>query len=188
MRKVFQSVLISIDGVTANAGAWAMPYFSEDSAADALAQLQRSDAMLFGRVSYEELAARWASSSGPFAQQLAQIKKYVFSTTIEDPRWSNTVVMRTNPVATVRQLKAEGDGDLTIYGHGQLAQQLLDADVIDETTFSIHPVIVGPAAPRMRAASRAMRLLDVRARRSGVLVVRYNLSGLPADAASAGPR
>ena len=173
MRKLLQSVLISVDGVVTNAGQWAMPFFNEESTADAVAQLDRSDAMLFGRLTFQELSQQWASAPGPFAERLRVIKKYVFSATLHDPAWANTVVVRTDPVQAVRELKDEGQGDLTIYGYGRVAQTLLDSDLVDELTLSIHPVVVGAAAAPLDARPRQLRLLDVTARSSGVLVARY---------------
>ncbi len=138
MRKLFQSVLISVDGVVTNAGQWAMPFFNEESTADAVAQLDRSDAMLFGRLTFQELSQQWASAPGPFAERLRVIKKYVFSATLHDPAWANTVVVRTDPVQAVRELKNEGQGDLTIYGTA-VAQTLLESDLLRRLTLSIHP-------------------------------------------------
>ncbi|NYJ02938.1 dihydrofolate reductase [Nocardioides thalensis] len=175
MRNIFQSVLISLDGVVADPGPWAMPYFTEESGKDALAQLERSDAMLMGRTTYADLAARWRNDSGPFAQRMAAIPKYVFSSTLREPLWSSTTIVRGDPVAEVARLKDDGDGDLTTYGYGRLARTLLEAGLVDEMMLSIHPVVLGGSAPRLESPPLGLTLSGVVPRTSGVVVASYRV-------------
>jgi dihydrofolate reductase len=175
MRKVLQSTLISIDGVVSDPGRWAMPYFTHESAADALAQLHRSDAMLLGRVTYTELAARWSGESGNFADALREIQKFVFSSTLKAPTWENTLIVASDPAAHVSRLKEGGDGDLTVYGYGRFGRLLLESGLVDEVVFSIHPVIVGGGTDAIDAPPTSMALTGVRARESGVIVATYRV-------------
>lgn len=173
MRKLFQSVLISLDGVVADPGSWAMPYFTEESGEEALSQLQRSDAMLMGRTTYADLSARWHSESGPFADRLRAIPKLVFSSTLREPSWANTTVVGGDPAAEVARLKEAGGGDLTIYGYGRLARTLLEAGLVDEMMLSIHPLVLGGSAPRVQSPPLGLKLASVVPRTSGVVVATY---------------
>lgn len=185
MRKLFQSVLISLDGVVADPGSWAMPYFTDESGKEALAQLERSDAMVMGRNTYTDLAARWRSESGPFADRMSAMPKYVFSSTLREPLWSSTTVVRGDPGAEVARLKEAGDGDLTIYGYGRLARTLLDAGLVDEMMLSIHPVVLGCSAPRLQSPPVGLRLAHVVTRSSGVVVATYEVGRTGAGPARA---
>ncbi|NLP85099.1 dihydrofolate reductase [Microbacterium sp. CFH 90308] len=175
MRKLFQSALISLDGVVASPDSWAMQYFNDESGQSALAQLERSDGMLMGRNTYLELTARWHNDSGVFGARLAEIPKYVFSSTLSEAAWSNTTLVRRDPVTEVTRLKYAGGGDLTLYGYGRLAQTLLQAGLVDEMMLSIHPVVVGESAPRLQSPPLGLTLSGVATRRTGVVVAMYQV-------------
>ncbi|MFE9328715.1 dihydrofolate reductase family protein [Nocardia sp. NPDC052278] len=177
MRKVFESTLISLDGVVADPGSWAMPYFNEESQQEALKQLGRSDGMLMGRNTYLALAAQWANAEGEFADAINGITKYVFSSTLKQPVWSNSQLVTTSLPETVAKLKADGDGDLTLYGHGQLSRALLEHNLLDEIMLSVHPVTVNSSGSEFTVPERAgLTLRESHARKSGVVVIKYAVS------------
>jgi dihydrofolate reductase len=91
-----------------------------------------SDALLFGRVTYDGFAPVWPQVEGAFADKFNTMPKYVVSATLEDPEWSNTTVLRGNVIEEVVKLKAQYDGDIVVHGSPQLAQTLIEHELVDE--------------------------------------------------------
>jgi dihydrofolate reductase len=105
-----------------------------------------ADAQLLGRTTYEGFAKAWPSmeeTEGEFAVKMNSMPKYVVSTTLENPEWNNSTVIKDNVADEVRRLKDETDGDILVAGSGQLIQTLLDEDLVDEWRLMIFPIIVG---------------------------------------------
>lgn len=162
--KLTESVLVSLNGVASEPLPWAGPYFGAASASRSLEALRRSDALLMGRGTYELFSRQWPATDGPYAEYINQMRKYVFSSTLSDPEWENTVVIDGDVVSEVRRLKETAAGQLSVYGHGRFGQTLCDAGLVDELTVTIFPVFVGEGTPLMRpGADRRWRLLDVAA-------------------------
>lgn len=105
MGRVVVTVMTSLDSVTESPGDWGMRYFDEDAQRDSLKRLMISDAMLMGRLTYQELGAAWSQRKGPFADRINAIKKYVFSSTLASTEWANATVMNGDVVENVRQLR-----------------------------------------------------------------------------------
>jgi dihydrofolate reductase len=174
MRKVIESTLVSLDGVIGDPMAWANEYFDAQAVAVSLEQLRQSDAMLMGRNTYEMFAAAWPTSSGDYADRMNEITKYVFSNTLEEATWTNSTVIRGDPVAQVHGLKEQDGGELVMYGHGRLAQALLDNGLLDELRLWIHPLLVGRGTLLFRPEVTArLRLVDTETRTNGVIVAVY---------------
>jgi dihydrofolate reductase len=142
MSKLTESVLVSLNGVTSEPLSWAGPYFGEGSAVRALEVLKRSEAMLMGRGTYEVFSKQWPQVPGEYAGYLNSMRKYVFSSTLRDPEWENTVVVSGSVVEEVTRMKETAQAELTVYGHGQFGQTLCDAGLVDELTLSVVPVFV----------------------------------------------
>ena len=142
MSKLTESVLVSLNGVTSEPLSWAGPYFGERSAALALEVVRRSEAMLMGRGTYEVFSKQWPEVPGEYAGHLNGMRKYVFSSTLRDPEWENTVVISGDVVEEVTRLKETATAELTVYGHGQFGQTLSDAGLVDELTLTLVPVFV----------------------------------------------
>ncbi|MBO3731896.1 dihydrofolate reductase family protein [Glycomyces niveus] len=174
MRTVIESTLISADGVLDDPGSWAMPYFDEEFTAEAAALLQGADAMLMGRGTYEDLAPRWRGQTGPFADAVNGIRKYVFSSTLEDADWSDAVVVRGDAVKEATRLKEEGGGDLVLFGHGRLSRSLFERGLVDVLRLAVHPVVVGePLGSFIEHPRTPLRLVESHARQNGVVVQTY---------------
>jgi dihydrofolate reductase len=174
MRKLIVSSLVSSDGIYSDPQSWASEYFDEEAAAESLAVLLESDAMLMGRNTYEYFAPAWSAASGPYLDRINEIRKYVFSSTLKSAEWNNSTLIASDPVAAVGELKERGDKHLVIYGYSQLAQTLLEHDLVDELNLAIHPVMVGSGTTLFRPAKRQdLRLTSVTQRRTGVVTVSY---------------
>lgn len=109
-------------------------------------ELMAADAQLLGRITYEGFAKAWPQmeeAEGEFAVKMNSMPKYVVSTTLENPEWNNSTVIKDNVAAEVRKLKAEIDGDILVAGSGKLTQTLLDEGLVDEWRLMIFPIIVG---------------------------------------------
>ncbi|MCW2540946.1 MAG: hypothetical protein JWN95_2671 [Frankiales bacterium] len=155
-RRLLQSVLVSLNGVTSEPLTWAGPFFGPGSATRSLAALKASGAMLMGRRTYEIFSRQWPAASGEYADYLNAMPKYVFSSTLDQTDWANTTIVPGGVVEAVTALKqAGGDGDLVVYGHGQFGQTLGDAGLVDELNLTIVPVFVPRGTPLYRAEGSA---------------------------------
>ena len=121
-------------------------------------------ALLLGRRSYEFLAARWPSRSGPFADRLNSLPKYVVSSTLDAPVWNNTTVIRGDVINKVSKLKREIDGDILVAASFQLWHMLMEHDLVDELRLMIYPVVLGAGERLFGEGSekKPMRLVSTR--------------------------
>jgi dihydrofolate reductase len=102
-----------------------------------------AEALLLGRRSYEFFAARWPSRGGELADRLNSLPKYVVSSTLEDPDWNNSTVLKGDVVNEVSKLKQELEGEIVVYGSLQLVRTLIEHDLVDELRLMIYPVVLG---------------------------------------------
>jgi dihydrofolate reductase len=126
-------------------GGWAQPYNDEVMGVEMGKGMARTTAMLFGRRTYEGLAAFWPhqTDGNPYTEMLNNTQKYVVSTTLTDPLpWQNSTVVGDDVVATVTKLK-EQPGDIAILGSGALIRSLIPHGLIDEYILLIHPLTLG---------------------------------------------
>jgi dihydrofolate reductase len=171
MRKIINSAFVSLDGVTADPSSWAI--FDPDAAEEAVQALHALGGMLIGRGTYEYFADVMPKQTGPYADAINTIRKYVFSSTLENADWNNSTVIRDDVVTAVTELKQDG-GDLMMYGYGQLSQTLLAHHLVDEIRFSIHPVLVGGgAASGGNGKTLPLKLLGATPAPSGVVALTY---------------
>ena len=105
-----------------------------------------AEALLLGRRSDEWFAARWLSRSGDWADRLNSLPKYVVSSTLEEPRWTNATVLTGDVADEVSKLKQELDGDIVVYASTQLVRTLMEHDLVDELRLTVYPVVLGPAS------------------------------------------
>jgi dihydrofolate reductase len=173
MRKLIESTLASLDGVIGEPMAWADDYFDADAQEAARQQLLASDAMLMGRRTYEMFAA-FANGTSDYAHAMNSIRKYVFSSTLDRADWSNSTLIRDEPVTAVRDLKEMDGRDLIMYGHGPLGQTLLDHQLLDEIRLFVHPVFVGRGTLLFRQGdTTSMTLVEAQTLSTGVVLLSY---------------
>ena len=174
MGQLVVSEFITLDGVvedpggsekTANGG-WAFR-FARGAEGDKfkLDEVLAGDALLLGRVTYEGFAAAWPSYKDDvgFADKMNGMPKYVVSTTLDHGEWNNSTVIRGNVVAAVEDLKQRYSGDILVAGSVQLAQTLLQNDLVDELRLMVFPIILG-GGKRLFAdttATTSLRLVDM---------------------------
>ena len=154
MGKIVLSTNMSLDGVIQDPdgeegfsrGGWFVPNGGTDleewgkvEHAEALG----TAALLLGRRSDEWFGKRWASRPGEWAGRLNSLPKYVVSSTLQDPKWTNVTILTGNAVDEVRRLKRDLDGDIVVYASYQLGRALLDHDLVDELRLFLFPVVIG---------------------------------------------
>ena len=126
-----------------------------------------ADALLLGRVTYDGFAPVWPHVEGAFAEKFNTMPKYVVSSTLEDPEWNNTTVLRGDVIEEVGKLRAQYDGDIVVHGSPQLAQTLIEHELVDELRLMVYPVIVGAGKRLFAATSGTKRLQLVKAKTVG---------------------
>jgi dihydrofolate reductase len=108
-----------------------------------LDETMSSAALLLGRRTYEGFAAAWPTRDGEFADKFNTMPKYVVSSTLRDPEWTNSTVLSGDVVAEVTKLKKEQDGDIVVHGSAQLVQSLIENDLVDQLRLMVFPVVLG---------------------------------------------
>ena len=136
----------------------------EEAATVALDEALGAEAFLLGRRSYEFLAARWPSRSGPLAERLNSLPKYVVSSTLEAPVWNNTTVLKGDVIEEVSKLKQEIDGEIVVAASFQLWHTLMEHDLVDELRLMIYPVVLGAGEHLFGETSdkKPVRLVSIR--------------------------
>ena len=184
MGKIVISENVSLDGVIQDPagdegftrGGWvgriaALPELAKLTLDEALG----SEALLLGRRSYEWFAARWPSRSGELADRLNSLPKYVVSSTLEDPEWNNSTVLKGDVVNEVAKLKQELNGEINVPASFQLVHTLIEHDLVDGLRLKIFPVVLG-AGERLfgdTSDTKAMRLVDAKTFGDGVAMLTY---------------
>jgi dihydrofolate reductase len=129
-----------------------------------LDETRASDALLLGRVTYDGFAPVWPQYEGELADKFNGMPKYVVSQTLSNPEWNNTTVFTGDVVEEVTRLKEQYEGDIVVHGSPQLAQTLIEHDLVDALHLQVYPVIVG-AGKRLfsdTTATKRLRLAEAR--------------------------
>jgi dihydrofolate reductase len=160
---------VTLDGVMENPEAWAAPYADDVLMQRAQQGMARTGVMLFGRRTYEQMAAFWPKQTdgNPFTEHLNKAQKYVVSTTLEDPLpWVNSTVLAFDDVARL-------DEPAVILGSGQLIRSLMQQDLIDEFQLNIHPLVLGSGQRLFTDGQAALKLVDATPTTTGVVIATY---------------
>ena len=134
-----------------------------------------SDALLLGRVTYEGFADAWPSREGDFADKMNAMPKYVVSSTISEPQWDNSTVLKGDLAEEVAKLKEKHDGEIVVHGSAQLVQTLLEQDLVDELRLMVFPVVLGSGKRLFGETSgkKPLRLVDSKIVGDGVAILVY---------------
>ena len=179
MRKITAGLFVSLDGVTEAPEKWQLPYFNDEMGEVVGATMAAADAMLLGRVTYEEFAAFWPGVSPedqPFAGYMNDTPKYVVSTTLEEPLgWSNSTLIGGNVAEEVSRLKQQPGRNIGITGSATLVRSLLRDGLLDELTLMVHPVVVGSGKRLFEDGGdyKALELVDSKTFGTGVVSLTY---------------
>jgi dihydrofolate reductase len=152
MARIVVTEFVSLDGVVEDPGGsesfkyggWSFE-FDRGPEGDAfkVEETRNSQALLLGRVTYEGFAEAWPSREGEFADMFNSMPKYVVSSTLQAPEWTNSSVLDGDLVEEVKKLRERPDGDIVVHGSVQLAQALIANDLVDELRLMVFPVVLG---------------------------------------------
>ena len=184
MSRVVVTEYLSLDGVMeisggaeqSEPGGWTAPYWGDELGEYQLDGVVASDALLLGRVTYQEFAAAWPNmehEAGPFAQRMNSLPKFVATETLDQLEW-NATPLKGDVVAEVARLKQQSGRDLLVYGSGALVRTLMHHSLVDEFRLIIYPVVLGSGRRLFEGASRAsLKPLGVKTFSSGVVSLSY---------------
>jgi dihydrofolate reductase len=181
--RIVVTEFMSLDGVVEDPGGsedfeyggWSFEFSrGEEGDAFKLDETRNSAALLLGRRTYEGFAAAWPEREGEFADLFNSMPKYVVSSTLQEPQWTNTTVLDGDLVQEARRLR-ELDGDVVVHGSVQLAQALVANDLVDELRLMVFPVVLGTGKRLFGdpGAKKTLRLVDSKAVGDGVLILTY---------------
>jgi dihydrofolate reductase len=184
MGKIIMSENVSLDGVVEDpagdegfrVGGWVGRITDRKEVAKVtLDEALGTEALLLGRRSYEWLAARWPSRSGELADRLNALPKYVVSSTLDEPKWNNSTVIKGDVVNEVSKLKHELNGNIVVPGSFQLLRTLTEHDLVDELRLKIYPVVLGAGKRLFGETSdkKPMRLINARTLDDGIAFLTY---------------
>ena len=184
MGKIVMSDNVSLDGVVQDpagdegfrVGGWVgviagRPELAKVTLDEALG----TEALLLGRRSYEWLASRWPSRTGALADRLNSLPKYIVSSTLQDPAWNNSTILKGDAVDEISKLKQQLDGDIVVYASFQLVRTLIEHDLVDELRLMVYPVVLGAGERLFGETSdkKPMRLTGNRTVGDGLAFLTY---------------
>jgi dihydrofolate reductase len=140
-----------------------------------LEETMSSAALLLGRKTYEGFADAWPSREGEFADKFNNMPKYVVSSTLRNPEWTNTTVLDGALADEVSKVRDDVDGDIVVHGSAQLVQGLLEGGLVDELRLMVFPVVLGAGKRLFGETSdkRPLKLTDSRTVGDGVTIQVY---------------
>lgn len=182
MRKVTAGLFMSLDGVVGSPEKWQFPYLSDEVGEAIGAAMAAADAMLLGRVTYQEFASYWpgvTSEDQSFADYMNDTPKYVISTTLDTVEWSNSTLLKGSLAEEVVGLKQQPGRNIGITGSGTLVRSLLEEDLLDELELMVHPVVVGSGRRLFTEGGgpKGLELINSRTFGTGVVSLTYRPAG-----------
>jgi dihydrofolate reductase len=184
MGKIVVTEFVSLDGVMEDPGGaesfkhggWTFEINRGDEGDKfKLDEALSAEALLLGRVTYEGFAEAWPSREGEFADKFNTMPKYVVSSTLEDPEWNNSTVLKGEVAEEVAKLKQAHDGDVVVHGSAQLVQALVEHDLVDELRLMVFPVVLGTGKRLFGETSdkKRLQLTDSKTVGDGVAILVY---------------
>ena len=177
MRKIKSHFFISLDGVVESPDKWHFPYFNDEMGAAVGAGFAGADAVLMGRVLYDEWAAYWPQNADqPFGDVINEIKKYVVSDSLQTAEWQNTEIVGGDVAGKLAAIKAQDGGDIAMSGSATTVRWLLREGLLDELKLLVHPLAVGGGLSRLFPPDEPtlpLELLSSKTFQTGVLNLSY---------------
>jgi dihydrofolate reductase len=181
MSRLIMWNLMTLDGFFEGAKSWQLDWhnqvWGEELERLSIDQLHTVERLLFGRVTYEGMAAYWQTATGEVevADLMNTLPKTVFSRTLERADWANTTLVRSDAPAAIAQLKREGNGDMCVFGSAKLSASLMEHGLFDEIRLALVPVIIGNGTPLFGRdlSRRNFTLVESRPLSSGGVILRY---------------
>ncbi|MEJ7816448.1 MAG: dihydrofolate reductase family protein [Rubrobacter sp.] len=182
MRKVIAVEFVSLDGVMESPEEWAFSYSNDEMEEANASGMAASDAMLLGRVTYQEFAGFWAdktSDDAQYADYINNTSKFVVSTTLDTVEWRNSTLIEGDVAEGINRLKQQPGKDIAILGSGTLVRSLLQDDLLDELRLIVHPIVLGSGKRLFEDGGdqKALELVDSKTFSTGVVYLTYQPAG-----------
>lgn len=171
--------IITLDGYFEGDQNWELPFheivWGEELKKLSIKQLKSADYLVFGRVTYEGMAAHWTKAEGEIADLMNKIPKLVFSKTLKTADWNNSTIVKENASAKIKELKEQDGGDIYVFGSAILSETFINDDLFDQYRIGIAPVILGSGRPLFREgiSSKKLSLISTQQLSSGCVVLKY---------------
>ncbi len=172
--------VVTLDGYFEGTEPWDLNFhtsvYGDELERFSIEQLDSAEAVIYGSVTYKGMAAYWKNETGPVADRVNSMKKYVCSGTLQSADWNNTEVLN-DAVADIKKLKQEGEGNLFVFGSGKLSNSLMKAGLFDEYRLCIAPMILGNGRQLFEEGlpTEKLSLLESRTLTTGGVLVRYGV-------------
>lgn len=179
MRKLIMWNIITLDGYFEGNQNWDLPFhnvvWGQELEKLSIDQLHSADYLVFGRVTYEGMAAYWTKEEGEIADLMNRIPKLVFSKTLKFANWNNTTLKSENATDEIKKLKMKGYKDLYVFGSANLSETFINNDLFDEYRIGIAPVILGSGRPLFRQgiSPKNLSLVSTQQLSTGAVVLKY---------------
>lgn len=179
MRKLIMWNIMTLDGYFEGNQNWDLEFHNTIWGPEleklSLEQLRSADYLVFGRVTYEGMAAYWKKEKGEIAELMNEIPKLVFSKTLKSADWKNTALIKENASAEIKELKEQGGKDMYVFGSAGLSETFVNDNLFDEYRIGIAPVILGSGRPLFRPgiSSKSLSLESMQRLSKGGVVLKY---------------
>jgi len=179
MRKLIMWNVITLDGYFEGNHNWDLSFHSvvwgQELEKLSIEQLLSADYLVFGRVTYEGMAAYWTREEGEIADLMNRMPKLVFSRTLKSADWNNTTLIRENASAEIRRLKEQDGRDMYVFGSANLSETFVNDNLFDEYRIGIAPVILGNGRPLFSQGigSKNLSLVSTQQLLTGGVVLKY---------------
>jgi dihydrofolate reductase len=179
MRKLIMWNIVTLDGYFQGDQNWDLGFhaviWGPELERLSIEQLHSADYLVFGRVTYEGMAAYWTREKGETAGLMNSIPKLVFSRTLKSADWNNTTLIRENASAEIRKLKEQQGGDMYVFGSANLSETFVNDNLFDEYRIGMASVILGSGKPLFRRGmpTRNLSLVSTRQISAGGVILKY---------------
>lgn len=179
MGKLIMWNIITLDGYFEGTKSWDLDFhnaiWGQELEELSIQQLNEAGALIFGRVTYEGMAAHWTTEKGEIADHMNSIPKLVFSTTFKNADWNNTTIFKKAASSVVQKLKEEEGGDLYVFGSAKLSGTFVKDDLFDEYRIGISPVILRKGRPLFGRGNspKELNLVSTQQLKTGGVVLKY---------------
>lgn len=188
MRKLIMWNIISLDGYFEGNKHWELPFhqviWGKELEQKSIEQLEAADFLVFGRITYEGMAAHWTQAEGRIADLMNIMPKLVFSKTLKSLEWNNSTLVQGEITTEIAKLKAQEGRDIYVFGSADLSETLMNADLFDEYRIGIAPVILGRGRPLFKhgITPKNLTLLSSQQLTTGGVVLTYSRNRVALDA------
>ncbi len=184
MRKLIMWNMVTLDGYFEGEKKWDLSFhelvWGKELEDFSLAQLKAADMLVFGKTTYKGMAEYWIKAEGEIeiAKFMNKIQKVVCSTTLKTADWNNTIIIK-DAVTEIPELKQQGNGDMYVFGSGNLSESLMKAELFDELRLCIVPVFLGKGSLLFPQGipHKKLKLLEARPLATGGIILRYAPNG-----------